>query len=285
MENSNIKTLDDLLESNIPEKIVEEYLAILEVNGQKLIEKLFLEYQYEPKDPPKARRAKISKTAPVTTETLVRFLVFVMMRGSNPLRCFKGLAENKTIQITAIFSQMKVKKFASGGIWSSWQWMTSFWDYSAVIFHTNQSLQNKLFSVGGFTFVPALPAAFYVVGGAHLARVFETAEVKIQIINEIFRYIHFNINIKNYLGKKPVADSKLYKDQRIKQQGFMLLQCDDSYVNFTIKEVMAVWNSIKLKPAELDMKKLADLGKGHNWVDNPYAASIGDYAAGAKAMV
>jgi len=268
----------DFLIAKVTEDIVTETLEKLTTEITAQVEAYMKEFEYKPRDPPFARRKAMVRVLTPNNETLVKFIVFVMLRGGNPKRAMKNLDEKTHIGITAIMQVLKVKRFSRDGLYSTWQWMTSFWDYTVVLAAKFHKLTDGLFVVGNRVFVPQLPRWAYVTGGLH---VFRGVDAKIQTLikQEVFRHQHFLIFVKNSLDPKKVknnVDNDVYKANRIVQAGYLDFQMADDQNNFPMSQVEAVH-----KVLGLNVKKWFDSAPitiDHDWIADPYSADINAFS-------
>lgn len=231
----------------------------------------FTEYSYAPRDPPYKRRGPMLAMCPVTIESLCRFIIFVLLRGGNPRKAMKNLDEKVLIYLQMIMTQMKVKGFSSDGKYTTWQWMTSFWDYTVVLCQLKPELMLSYFKVGPYVYKPVMPEYCYMIGGLHLLRGVSD-DVKNLIMNEVFRHQHFLIFCKNELDPKKAkfnADNDNFKANRLTQVQYYMFQLDDSATNFPQKEIDLVRTLLKF-----DIEKII---KGlpkytADYVNKPYEA-------------
>lgn len=264
----------DFLISKASENIVQDVLQkILDELG-KFVDSYVLEYEYKPRDPPAARRRVMVRIIDPQNETLIRMIVFVMMRGGNPKRAMKNLDDKTRYAVQAIMDTLKVKKFSKDGMFSTWQWMTSFWDYVVVLASKHDALTNGLFLVGNHKFDRQLPKWAYVLGGLHPFKGVSDEQRK-AIKQEIFRHQHFLIYIKNSLDPKKQknnVDTDIYKANRIVQAGYLDFQMNADNNNFTDDQINAVCKVLGFDHGEYLKSK--PLVTTHDWITDPYSAAI-----------
>lgn len=262
----------DLLSAKITPEISEAVLLdIMKLLAANIVAWM-KEYAYSPRDPPRKRREVMARTIDVNLETLLRFICFILMRGGNPKRALKNLDEKTRGQITVIMDQMKVKGFVAKGMFSTWQWMTSYWDHTVILCQMQPKLLESFFVIGDYRFAPLLPQYCYVIGGLHL---FKGASDQIQVLvkNEMFRHQHFLITTKNMLDPKKAAknkDNDDYKAARVTQANYMDFQMKDDPANFHDKHVAQVRAILKF---DLNTFTAENLKATHDFIADPYSAA------------
>jgi hypothetical protein len=266
--------LAEKISPDIVEKVLNDIFDLIGANLTIWIN----DYTYQPRDPPRKRREVMSRTIDVNLETLLRFITFIMMRGGNPKRAMKNLDERVRAQITAIMDQMKVKGFTQRGMYSTWQWMTSYWDHTVILCVAKPQLLEHYFVVGPWKFQPVLPGYCYVIGALHL---FRGVDEKLQglIKNEMFRHQHFLISTKNSLDPKKVKnnqDSPDFMSARVTQANYMDFQMKDDVNNFTDQQISYVRVLAKL---DLNTVNINLFKSTHDYLNDPYSANEADYRA------
>jgi len=233
----------NFLATKIPDQIVKDILTMIAKDLKINIAQFMKEYQYSPRDPPFKRRGIMARTVPVNNDTLLRFITFVTLRGGNPVRSMKNLEEYPRETIAGVMNTMKVKGFVrAGGLFSTWQWLTSYWDYLIAASLAHPTLIDHFFKVGDYVFESPLPRQCFLIGALHLFRGI-SADDAVALKNEIFRHIHFLIYTKNSLDarkRQNNIDKDEYRAQRLTQANYMDYQMQDTDTNFPQKQIEEV---------------------------------------------
>ena len=203
------------------------------------------DFEYKAKDAPAVRRKAMAATK-LTHDEVMKFWAIMLLRGGNKKRLLAGADNNIMEEIKVIMTRLRVKNTAivnKEGLWSTWQVMSSFFDYGVMMVHKSETLRSKLFFFAdqvGKTFkinIHGLPEYLVVPGAFHLLQGLD-ADFIDQAIRAVILYQNLVIYVKGVLaGKKSdsiITQMKLEKNvkTRISQYSFNKLATTPSEVNF-----------------------------------------------------
>lgn len=235
-------------------------------------------FTYQPRDPPCKRRIVMLRLESLTTSLIAQGLLLFMMRGSNQQKIIRNMDTTSRSEVNLIFSTLAVKsKSTPGGKFSSFQWMTSFWDIMLVVAmddRVSAYLYEHFFRIGdNHSFDTPFPPWFYLPGAAHVFAG-ATEEVIDAYHNELMRFQCFTICVKNALGNKPIQDTKEYKEARMKQRGFIKLAMTDSSTNFPRDQINRFVKKMGIDVGSM-LKGLSAINDGQDWVGDPIETMSG----------
>jgi uncharacterized protein YeeX (DUF496 family) len=229
------------------------------------------DFEYKAKDAPAVRR-KAMAASKLTHDEVMKFWAIMLLRGGNKKRLLAGTDQSMMDEIKMIMTRMKVKNTAivnKDGIWSTWQVMSSFFDYGVLMVVKSKELEKKLFFFAdqlGRTFtinIPGLPSYMVVPGAFHLLQGLDP-DIIDNVIRAVLLYQNLVIYVKGVLaGKKTesiITQMKLEKNAktRMNQYSFNKLATTPSEVNFNPKAIKDLCTSIGLAVDQLKVPKLSD---------------------------
>jgi hypothetical protein len=263
--------------------IIQQILSELAADLPALLAAAVEEYKYTPRDPPHKRREIMTRLVEPSNENLFRLIIFTLLRGGNPTKSMKNLSERTVLGIQTVMKFLKVKGFTPAGLYSSWQYMTSFWEYSVLVMMGSRKIQKQHFVVGSVVYKNYLPLVAYVTGGLHLFKGITDPE-KAMVKNEIFRHQHFLIFTKNSLDPKKRAnnaDKPEYLENRQAQTTYLDYQMSDDTNNFPTVQVQIVRSEINFDIVKVmaNLKQFAVNDK-NDYILSPYNAPAQAYCQG-----
>jgi hypothetical protein len=231
----------DLIKSG--EMTQETIAAVMKYIANKIGD-LLKDFEYTPKDAPYVRRKAMIKLK-ITHNDVMSFWVMMLLRGGNKKRLLAGASEEQINEIRALVMKFKIKNTAivnREGLFSTWQVMSSFFDYGVMLINQSDELKRKLCifvsPMGDVYKIEMGISLFMVVPGAfHLMQGMDPVLID-NYIRHVILYQNLVIYVKGTLaGKSADVIRNLMSQERNRtnrktQYSFNRLAATPSKVNF-----------------------------------------------------
>lgn len=275
----------------IPEEFDKSFIqSVLSISDEQ-IANLIKEFQYVPKEAPAARRKAIVKTYKPRHQDIYNFWTIMLLRGGNAKRLLAGADPNMTTEITNLFNKLKIKHSAirqPGGMFSTWQVMSSFFDYGIVLIARSPDIQMKMLQFkndkDSYAIDLPIPVFLTIPGAFHVIQHVDKDTV-LRIALLVIAYNISVIYIKGLLaGKK---QDKIFAEMtvpanseaRVRQLSFMTLASTSNNQNFNPEACLTLFNVLKV-----DMTKVTNKYDSWDFRDDPLKY-IGDFVKHQKSIL